>query len=268
MRLPFLILCLSLIAAIQSQRACAALLVEPDGGTLLFTSSNFDDDATVLFSQNNFGGLFYGQSVADIYVAENGNLNFSNNGDFFPVAGGSQTVARISPLWDDIVFEPSADNAIINHSVPGSYLGVTWQRARLFNELVAGDTLPPTDRSIQALWFETDTTIRGTDFRKDDIVFAYVGATAGTDQFGPIESFVGISNGTQFTPLPGDSDGLITASQSQLLAWEADTYLRFRFNGDSYDALKLSLTAVPEPSWLIIAGALGLARCVRRRSAR
>ncbi len=254
--------------------ANAALLISPSGGTPLFVNADFDSDGTIDIKPAGFGGQFYGQSVGAIFVTENGNLNFSNNGGYFPLPWtGPSGTARIAPLWDDVALLSMTDNAVINHSLPGKYLAVTWQNVRILNDLPDIGPFPPSDRSFQVVWFEQDSVIKGAAFKKDDIVFTYVGRQAGTTDFGNINAVVGVTNGTAFTPLPGDADGFVQSGQTDLLAWEHNTYLRFRptvdgANGFGYDAAKLQLTAVPEPSIVVVASlatAIVGFRSVRRR---
>jgi hypothetical protein len=237
--------------------ANAALLIDPGSGSSLFEGASFDSDGTVDITPAGFNGLFYGQSVSSLYVAENGNLNFSANAAFFPLPPFTpqDRIARIAPLWDDVSLLSGTDNAVINHSVPGHYLAVTWKDVRILNDLPENLLFPPSDRSFQVVWFEQDSVIQNTLFRKDDIVFTYVGLEAGTRNFGNINALVGVTNGTSFTPLFGDADGFIQAPQTHLLAWEGNTYLRFRptVDGSNYIAEKLELTAVPEPPLAIVA---------------
>ena len=235
----------------------AELLVDPTGGMTLLNGSQGDDAVATINSGGSFGGLFFGASVGPITVAENGNLNFSGDDFFFPSAlDDFPGVARISPLWDDVLMLDGANNEVIDHSVSGQYIGITWKNARLFNETVAGQPLPDTDRSFQALWFEAPTTIKGVQFNPNEIVFSYVGHVAGTSNFGPIFATTGLTDGvSRFTPLPGDADGFITENQSTLLAWEPGSYLVFRpvttGSTTNYVASKEFATAVAEPSTVV-----------------
>ena len=240
----------------------AELIVDPTGGTILMHGEHDLDPVVTINSSGTFGGLFYGQSVGPIAVSENGNLNFSANASFFPSPLNQfPGVARIAPLWDDVVLADGANNQVIDHSVAGQYLGITWKNVRLSNETDISQLLPDTDRSFQALWFEAPTTIKGVVFNPNEIAFSYVGHVAGTSDFGPIFASVGITNGAnRSTPLPGDADGYITENQSTLLAWEPGSYLIFRpvisDNATIYEARKEFVTAVPEPSTIGVLSAV------------
>lgn len=253
----------------------AELLVEPLGVVLL--DGNQGSEAAVAINPlASFGGLFYGNPVGAIHVAEDGHIFFDQPTQFpmFPTGlNDADAVALIAPLWDDFLMLPGATlptsepiNQVINHSVPGQYIGVTWQNVRLFNETEAATPttpglFPSTSRSFQVLWFEAPTTIRDTVFQANEIVFSYVAHQPGTSDFGPLFATIGIADGAgRFTPLPQDDDGYIesrsrglnTNDPSRLLAWEPGSFLRFRpeLQGGAvqYVATKEFVTAVPEPS--------------------
>jgi hypothetical protein len=232
--------------------------VKVDPPQLLLDGEPFDSDSTVSINKGStFTGKFYGSSVGPISVAENGNLNFSNNGSFFPTGlsdtANSNYSARIAPLWDDFLMYQPSSNRVIEQSVPGSYLAVTWENMMLFNDTF---TNPIPRQTFQVVWFEAPTPIRGYNFLAHDILFGYRGSNPQTNSFGSIECSVGITNGAGlYTALPGDNngDGYIEYfnGQNALLAWEPDTFLLFRPKSDpsmGYDASKESfLTPVPEP---------------------
>lgn len=256
----------------------AELLVEPLGIVLLDGSQG--SDATVAINPSStFGGLFYGNRVGAIHVAEDGHLFFNNasQAPWFPTGLGDSDVARIAPLWDDFLMLPDDDippsdpvNRVLNHSVSGQYIGVTWQNMRLAFETEAATpttpiVFPSTHRSFQMLWFEAPTIIRGVPFQANDIAFSYVAHQPGTSDFGPLFATIGIAKGVaegmgRFTPLPQDDDGYIESlsggldanDPSRLLAWEPGSFLRFRpkLQGGAvqYLATKEFVTAVPEPS--------------------
>jgi len=228
---------------------------------------------SIVNSSSTFGGLFFGALVGPITVSENGNLNFSSNRDFFPTALGNPGVARIAPLWDDITLFNGANNSVIDHSLTGQYVGVTWSNVRLDNETIGDELVPDTDRSFQVLWFEAPTTIKDVNFNANEIVFSYVAHQAGTSNFGPIFATTGITDGvSRFTPLPGDKDGYITANQSSLLAWESNSYLIFRpvvsNNLTTYEASKEFVTAVPEPATITLLSAILCGLSVRYAQSR
>jgi hypothetical protein len=262
----------------------AELLMEPLGVVLL--DGNQGSEAAVAINPSStFGGLFYGNPVGAIHVAEDGHIYFDQPTQFpmFPTGLNDAEVALIAPLWDDFLMLPGAalppsapTNQVINHSVPGQYIGVTWQNVRLFNETVATTPttpglFPSTSRSFQVLWFEAPTTIRGVPFQANEIVFSYVAHQPGTSNFGPLFATIGIADGSgRFTPLPQDGDGYIESlsgglnanDPSRQLAWEPGSFLRFRpeLQGGAvqYVATKEFVTAVPEPS-LVAFGCAALA---------
>lgn len=262
------------VVTIPAAALRAELLVEPLGVVLL--DGNQGSEAAVAINPSStFGGLFYGNPVGAIHVAEDGHIYFdqSSPNPWFPTGLDISDVALIAPLWDDFFMMPGADipasdptNQVINHSVPGQYIGVTWQNVRLFNETVATTPttpglFPSTGRSFQVLWFEAPTTIRDMPFQANDIVFSYVAHQPGTSDFGPLFATIGIADGSgRFTPLPRDDNGYIESlsgglnanDPSRLLAWEPGSFLRFRpeLQGGAvqYVATKEFVTAVPEPS--------------------
>jgi hypothetical protein len=253
-----LLSCVYLFLTVPS--VLAELIVDPASlpSSSVFTLMDGDppdDDGTVLINTSGtFQGKFFGTSVGPISVAENGNLNFSANGDFFPTGfTAADTVARIAPLWDDVLLFQPFINRIVSHSVLGSYLAVTWESVLLFNNSLEN---PLPLLSFQVLWFEFATTLQGFQFQADDIAFGYRSSVAGTNSFGNVFGTVGINSGTgAFTPLPGDpdGDGYIVSSQTDLLAWESDTFLLFRPTSDptmGYNASKenLDVASVPEPT--------------------
>jgi hypothetical protein len=263
--------------------AWADLIVAPSSGSVLMDGDPFDLDGTApLNSGGSFQGKFYGASVGTIDVAENGNINFTNSGSYFPHGltdnSNPDFTARIAPLWDDVLLFQPFNNRVIEHSVAGNYLAVTWENVLLFNDSLVN---PLPQQSFQVLWFEADTNIRGFQFLANDIAFGYQGGVPGTNSFGNLYATVGVANGLGlFTPLPGDDpigmfpegDGYIesNAGQAGLLAWEPDTFMLFRpmsIPNQGYIASKQTfpLTPIPEPNSLIFV-AIGLILTRRRKS--
>ncbi len=121
----------AIVYDLPSNRASAELIFEKGSGTTLkevpLGGIVVDDNTTIPINLgptynlgSSFSGRFYGQPVSSIgnpmgtlYVSENGNLNFSENGlagdgSFFPTSPTSPFVPRIAPLWDDVMlFEGS-----------------------------------------------------------------------------------------------------------------------------------------------------------------
>lgn len=280
-----------LIAAPVCQVADAALVIDPRGVTLLTNGTALyadgKTDAAILIPMSSaFNGKFFGQAAPQtIYAADNGNLTFTGDIRFFP--SGGNTVARISPLWDDFLLlqddSGNVDNRIVWEHRQGEFLAVTWLNVRLDNETKAADDVssglfPDTDRSFQSLWFEADTAIRGFDFKADDIVFSYVAHVAGTDDFGDLYARVsldkGDGNGTDpsgTTAFPAFSTfGEVLAADGENFPGRNDDFLLFRWNSaiGNYDVSIQSFTAVPEPSSILMLATIavgGLASASRRR---
>lgn len=255
----------------------AELLVDATGIVLMDRNEGIDP-ISIINASGSFSGRFYGNTVGAITVSENGNLNFAGDNDYFPVPlSAVPQLARIAPLWDDVMLDSRINNAVIDHSRPGEYLGITWKNVRLAFDAPGGDPLTPSNRSFQVLWFEAPTTIRGVLFQPNEIVFSYVGAVPGTSNFGMLFSTVGITDGaSRFTSLPGDADGYIESltngtspdDPSNLLAWQPGSFLRFRpvddGTGVRYVASHESVTAIPEPSTWCVGCVLTLSMVVRQ----
>jgi hypothetical protein len=247
----------------------ADLLLQASSGTTIYSGglavsgngvivqTNSPDPGDWVFGINvwdSFSGRLYGVDPTPvggkIWVSENGNINFSGDNSFSAVG---KNIACISPLWDDFLYASNAmpPNRILVHTSPGEYIAATWENVRLFSDAPAGDPFPTSNRSTQVVWFEGDTTIKGFQFRTNDIAFSYQGRTAGTSDFGPIESFVGLSDGAgKRLAMPGsDSNGIITSGA--LLPWQDGSFVLFRPTADG-SSYTLMVTAVPEPNslWL------------------
>jgi len=203
-----------------------------------------------------FSGKFYNDNVTNLWISDNGNLNFDGtSGGFFSVPFTTST-RLVAPFWDDFIFLEGSQ--IINHSLPGSYLAVTWKDAFLFNDadLIGAVTtqseLDMLRRTTQVVWFERDMSLRGFDFKKDDIAFGYSGFDGGS-----IDATIGVSQSNSvFTGIPGGINGSISSSDpNNLIPWGENEFLLFRpdTGGLSYTASTGQLTAVPEPSSLFMA---------------
>lgn len=251
----------------------AGLIVNPSGFVLFDGAIPAEEDTAKLVTGLNF--RFYGIDRSHIWVSENGNLNFSADGSFFPTELGAPSQARIAPLWDDFLLlqgtVPVNNRVLVDHQ-SGRWLAVTWENVRLFLETAAGAPFPATTRSAQAVIFESDQLIQGFQFRRNDIAFGHRPHVLGTSDFGwALESTVGIDAGNGgFSAIPGTSAGRITANNDDLLAWESGSFILFRPSDSlitGYDASKLFFV-VPEPSTaslvivvLVIAGFLRTRVC-------
>jgi len=244
----------------------AELVLDPTLGMVIGTgpASPGDDFSVLLPDTATFGGRFFGQSVTGpIYAVDNGNINFTSDTLFFPNSNNS--VARISPLWDDFLFDATTNNRLIYQRQMGNYLAVTWQNVRLSNETdFLSGVFPDTDRALQAVWFEADTAIRGYDFTKDDIVFSYIAHQSGTNNFGPIAGRVSLDrgDGPSTAILPETINGSVSQADGERFPWRENEFLLFRWNdsSSSYSVSTESFTAVPEPSSafaLIVLSTLG-----------
>lgn len=251
------------------------LIVDPLG-TPLFNGSN-DDSLRVEITEKlaqGTGFFFFGEKVERVFVSENGHVGFSQNEPGFipgPLGANSNGVfgsAKIAPLWDDYLLDPQLNNLVTARYVPNQYLQVTWSNVRLTNETFENGFFPNTQRSVQMVWFDGDTTLRGFDFKKDDIAFGYIPHTnIGPEYFGPIAATAGLDNGSgTFSSVLGTPNGVLRSGDGGLLAWGENDFLLFRpgtdlsvpngflpsnFQGD-YHRGKFTLTAVPEPSTFLL----------------
>jgi hypothetical protein len=262
-----------------TQMCQADLFVSDAGGTILMDGTQPMDTAVLHPMSSNFAGKFYGVDHANIYVSENGNLNFANQGDYpsvgfnDPFTPPASMIPRIAPFWDDVLMVPANDlisasqrpNYVIDHSVAGDYLGVTWKNMRLANETYAEGSFPDRQRSAQVLWFERDMVLRGISFEKDDILFSYQAEQPGPEPFGKINATIGVTLGNfptpTFTTAPsGTSNGYYVAGNViSMLPWQDGTAMLFRPNlaGTSYSSSILTITAVPESAfWLGVTSTL------------
>ena len=256
------------------------LIVDPLG-TTLFNGST-DDELRVELTgalKPGTGFRFFGQSVDSVFVSENGHVGFSqpvksdyapgplgsaNSGNTSSVAG----TAMIAPLWDDYLLDPLLDNLVTARYMPNQYLQVTWSNVRLYNETSGGEPFPDTRRSVQMVWFDGDTTLRGFEFKKDDIAFGYIPHTdVGPEYFGVIDATAGLDQGNgNFSSVLGTPYGELLPGDGGLLAWGENDFLLFRpgealnvpdgFLGSNfqggYHRGAFTLTAVPEPSTLFM----------------
>jgi hypothetical protein len=287
-----------LITAPVSRVVSAALVIDPSDGTLLTNGREIyapgETDAAIPIPLSiPFGGRFFGEPAPQtVYASDNGNLAFTPEGG--PNGGGDifyfypnqrNTVARISPLWDDFLFAQDENDGVNNRIVwehrLGAFLAVTWLNVRLDMEAVFEDSFPATDRSFQSLWFEADTLIRGFEFKADDIVFSYVAHIAGTGDFGDLYARVALDKGdgdgdtiAGTTAFPSFSHrGDVYAEDGESFPGRRDDFLLYRWNAEigNYDVSIRSFTAVPEPSSMLMLATIavaGFASASRRRKRR
>lgn len=226
--------------------APANLLVDPTGGTQLSSS----DDSGSFETLSGFS--FYGAPVTSIYASTNGNLNtlFSNNQQP-PI-----TTPQISPLADDFV--QIAGTSSFSRLTTASAYSYTWKDDATFG---ANDSL----WTFQATLVRANATIGGIALLQNDIVFSYgrIGSAFRDDQ-----ALIGLSNGNIATAnlAPGSdpTTGYINRATAGSFFPTGENYVRYRFNGTTYDRTIVGTSAVPEPATLAILGA-GAVALVRRR---
>lgn len=254
------------------------LVVPPSNATVLMSEEgppNSNVDQIVLLQKPNFSGKFYGQSRTSFYVSENGNINFANDDRFFlPARLDSPTTQNrfpgglIAPLWDDVLLVTGNTNAVLDHSVAGDFLAVTWRNVRLAFDSPRGTQAFETQRSMQVVWFERDMNFRGFNFLKDDLAFSYVPYQDTVPKFGEIAATVGVADGgSRYTALPSsvfggdDTGGAIDNSGTNRLALSENSFLLFRPQYDSstnmvtgYVSSLEFVTAIPEPNTFLLCG--------------
>ncbi len=204
----------------------AAFLVDPTGGTPLWSSAVGADDAVRVGRMIGFPFTFFGEDpVTAIDVSTNGNLNFSADSDY-----SNETlkapILRISPLWDDLELVAGSGDSIVEKTLAGRYYSVTWR--------VHERAEPTTRHAFQVILFGANMRVNGFDFQKDDIVFCHeeIGATFSKDI-----ATVGLDSGDAevIVPVPGATllNGLLPHREAGLLP--IGGFLLYRFDGtDSY----------------------------------
>jgi hypothetical protein len=157
----------------------------------------------------------------------------------------------IAPLWDDLYIFQGSGQKITEKSVAGQYYSVTWDVSQFSNSVPR--------YQFQVVLFGGTTSINGTTYLPDDIVFAYQRVDA--DFYGG-NATVGLNKGDgTFATLPDveSSGGLLGNSQADLLPTASQLLLLARPDG-SGDYGGAFVTAVPEPStWVLCVGGLACA---------
>lgn len=248
---------IALVAA--SQPARAGYLIDPSGGTTLWNSGTSYDDQTLSRSLG-FTMDFFGTPVSTLSVSTNGNLNFAGSYAYVnqPL---SNSPAMIAPLWDDLYIYQGSGQTITEKAVAGQYYSVTWDVSQFSNNVPRFQ--------FQVVLFGGTTSINGTTYRPDDIVFAYNRVDA---NFLNGSATIGLSRGDgTFATLPGlaGSDGLASSSQATLLPTAPGALLLVRPDGSGGYGGSF-VTAVPEPKgWCIAMAGVGSgALWLRRRGLR
>jgi hypothetical protein len=245
-----------------STRADLVLRDYASFGRVLIDGNPLEDDTVVTINDlSTFTGQFYGRTVGPVRVAENGNLNFTDDpaSSSFSPTGFSHLgqIARIAPLWDDFLLYNGSSNAVIDSSVTGQFLAVTWKDVLLFNDTPEPNLI----QTFQVVWFEKATTVEGFQFEANDIAFGYQGSPPNSNNFGNLNAVVGITDdaGRKYAALPGTFDGVIQSPD--LLAWQENQFLLFRPLSDPTQGYSASMeffsnSVVPEPSSLILLGCI------------
>jgi hypothetical protein len=253
------------------------LIVPPLDATVLITESgppNAAIDKIIVLDKPAFTGKFYGQSRTQFHVSENGNINFANNPSFFTDrldSAPNQSAfsgGLIAPFWDDFLLVTGLTNAVLDHSVSGDYLAVSWRNVRSFWDAPSGSTATESTRGVQVVWFERSMNYRGFEFMKDDLAFSYVAHQQSDPKFGDyFEATVGVADGgSRYTALPpstpggNDTGGAILVADTNRLALVDNSFLLFRpqyaQNGDvtNYISSLEFVTAIPEPNASVLVG--------------
>jgi hypothetical protein len=207
--------------------AAAGLVIDSTGGTVLSFSNT--DDAVVAGRSLGFAGSFFGSPKTTVDVSTNGNLNFSSNTDYHNAAFPQLGVARIAPLWDDLIV--STPGSAIEKVSAGNYYSLTWQNVYHISQ-------PSSVVNAQVVWFGSTQTIGGFTIQANDLVFSYATVSGTT-----FSSTVGLNkgDGVGFAVLPGTTNGLV--NDPATLPTGAGQFVLFRPNGlGFYDSVILLFT--------------------------
>lgn len=230
----------ALVLAICASTAHASFLIDPTGGTPLWSSIAGADDEVRVGRPLGFAFTFFdGDPVTTVDVSTNGNLNFSGDSDYSNESP-KVPIPRISPLWDDLELVAGSSDSIIEKIVAGKYYSVTWQ--------VHERAQPATRHAFQAVLFGASMRVNGLDFQKDDIVFCHeeVGAT-----FSKNRATVGLDAGDAeiIVPVPGASSsaGVLPHAEAGLLPVGAGGFLLFRPDGSGSYTVTVVGNRAPRP---------------------
>ena len=282
-----------LVGMLRSSGVYAAVILSPTSGNsqVLFEGpeeiSEFDHPwSTNVGLRTSFNGRLFGKTLSELggslFVTSLGNVNFSGNlSGNTPIPSGFD---RISPLWDDYVYLPKKYfgngplpvNQILFHDSLNNYIGVTWKNVVLFAETEADEEWPKTDRTFQMLWFEGDTVLNGFQFHRDDIAFSYIANKAGTKDFGPMWSLIGLQSSTGVGDIfadPKRSGGSMYFREidGDKMPWQAGQFFLFRPTSPGASTYSVTLQPIPDPPQVPLPGTgiiftgLGLVVLVRKR---
>ncbi len=250
--------CAALLIALSAtpHAVHAGYLIDPAGGTTLWNSgTNVDDE--VVSRPLGLTMDFFGTPITNVYVSTNGNLNLDGF-NWYSNSTLSSAPAMIAPLWDDHYIYQGTTQKITEKAVAGQYYSVTWDVSQFSNNLPRFQ--------FQAVLFGGTTTINGTTYLPDDIVFAYNRVDA---DFRGGNATIGLSGGDgTFATLPAFEPAAGSAGNAQagFLPTAPGALLLARPDGSGGYGGSF-VTAVPEPAgWCIaIAGVASGGMLFRRR---
>ncbi len=251
----------------------AALLIDNTGATDIVTqwgSGNaFADDGATGSRGIGFNFPFYGVNKISIFHGANGITTFGSGSTAFAnTALASSPTTTIAVLWDDL--RPQFDNT---QSAPKTQAFEQKTIANIYafsgvnNRIrISGGGDSSLTVSYQVALFGANTTYAGFNFLLGDIALSYNSlVTPTTGDF-----TVGVHGTTSalFTPLPGDSDGLVNYNPGVSLLPTGSNFILFRYNSTTGQYVSsIQSASVPEPTSAgLVAGAVALMAGRRRRA--
>ena len=249
------------LAATLSQLSAGVFLTtgQLPTGTVRFDDHSEWDDEVASVATSVFGG-----SPATVSVAVNGNLNFSDAGNFHNTSLPG-VVQRISPLWTDLFLYAGHGGSIVSYDSPGAYLAVNWNG---LNSVLQAPGAPTA--TFQAVIFGGNFSVNGASFAFGDIVFSYDSVGIPLDSGNPFGATVGINVGDgTYSPVPGTTDGLVSNAAKGALLPTDNHYILFHPNASGGYVASVQTTAVPEPAeYAAVAGLALVAFGAWRRTRR
>ncbi len=250
-------LVLAAFAQTVGSTARADYLINPTGGTTIYSdASNHDDETSLQTLPNAFS--FFGTNYTSVYVSTNGNLNFSANNSY---TDGPLTTSfpQVAALWDDHYIYSGTGQSITSLST-SSYYSVTWDVSQYNNSAIHSQ--------FQIDLFNAATLLKGFQFQPGDIAFSY---NLVQTPFRGSQASIGLSKGDgSYATLAAylATQGVVTDTTAASIPTAAGTFILFRPDGNgSYIG---AINAVPEPGTYALFALGGVtmlaAGKVRRRS--